>query len=388
MVPWPRWPPARARRSATGTSSAPAADPDGERPPTDWRSHFGGSAWQRLPDGEWYCHLFAREQPDLNWDNPEVRAVLPRHPAVLGRPRRRRVPRRRRARPGQGPGRAPPKPAPPRPRPAAGRDGPAVRPGRGARHLPRLADGLRRVRPAADGRRRDMVTPPAPAPTSTPDPPSSVRSSTSPCSRPHWDADQFAQRHPAVHRGPPRASAAASRGCCPATTSPARHPATRCPAGSPEDVAARRRPEPARSTPRSPRRRARAATLIMLALPGSAYLYQGEELGLLEVADLPRSRCRTRSTSDPTTSSRARRLPGPAAVDRRRPVVRLRRPRAVATATLVVSTVCGGPASRPPGKPPGALPDRPRPPAQASNRRRRRLGRASRSAGGPSPAPE
>ena len=45
----------------------------GERPPTDWRSHFGGSAWQRLPDGEWYCHLFAREQPDLNWDNAEVR---------------------------------------------------------------------------------------------------------------------------------------------------------------------------------------------------------------------------------------------------------------------------------------------------------------------------
>ena len=41
--------------------------------PSDWRSHFGGSAWERLPDGEWYCHLFAREQPDLNWDNPEVR---------------------------------------------------------------------------------------------------------------------------------------------------------------------------------------------------------------------------------------------------------------------------------------------------------------------------
>jgi alpha-glucosidase len=35
------------------------------------------------------------------------------------------------------------------------------------------------------------------------------------------------------------------------------------------------------------RRRARAATVMMLALPGSAYLYQGEELGLLEVADLP-----------------------------------------------------------------------------------------------------
>ena len=27
-----------------------------------------------MPDGQWYCHLFAREQPDLNWDNREVRA--------------------------------------------------------------------------------------------------------------------------------------------------------------------------------------------------------------------------------------------------------------------------------------------------------------------------
>ncbi|MGS0685625.1 glycoside hydrolase family 13 protein [Nakamurella sp. GG22] len=47
--------------------------PNGTEPPSDWRSHFGGSAWERLPDGQWYCHLFAREQPDLNWANEEVR---------------------------------------------------------------------------------------------------------------------------------------------------------------------------------------------------------------------------------------------------------------------------------------------------------------------------
>ena len=47
--------------------------PDGSLPPSDWVSHFGGPAWTRLPDGQWYCHLFAAEQPDLNWDNPEVR---------------------------------------------------------------------------------------------------------------------------------------------------------------------------------------------------------------------------------------------------------------------------------------------------------------------------
>ena len=47
--------------------------PDGAQPPSDWISHFGGPAWTRLPDGQWYCHLFAPEQPDLNWDNREVR---------------------------------------------------------------------------------------------------------------------------------------------------------------------------------------------------------------------------------------------------------------------------------------------------------------------------
>ncbi|MEU9641816.1 glycoside hydrolase family 13 protein [Streptomyces sp. NPDC048188] len=46
----------------------------GELPPTDWQSVFGGSAWQRVPDGQWYLHLFAPQQPDLNWENEQVRA--------------------------------------------------------------------------------------------------------------------------------------------------------------------------------------------------------------------------------------------------------------------------------------------------------------------------
>ncbi|MEU1478417.1 glycoside hydrolase family 13 protein [Streptomyces sp. NPDC005760] len=45
----------------------------GELPPTDWQSVFGGSAWRRVPDGQWYLHLFAPEQPDLDWSHPEVR---------------------------------------------------------------------------------------------------------------------------------------------------------------------------------------------------------------------------------------------------------------------------------------------------------------------------
>ncbi len=45
---------------------------NGELPPNGWQSIFGGSAWTRLPDGEWYLHLFAPEQPDLNWSHPDV----------------------------------------------------------------------------------------------------------------------------------------------------------------------------------------------------------------------------------------------------------------------------------------------------------------------------
>jgi alpha-glucosidase len=45
---------------------------DGEEPPNNWPSVFGGSAWKRVPDGQWYLHLFAPEQPDLDWTNPEV----------------------------------------------------------------------------------------------------------------------------------------------------------------------------------------------------------------------------------------------------------------------------------------------------------------------------
>lgn len=49
----------------------------GELPPNNWVSMFGGPAWTRVtnPDGtggQWYCHLFDSSQPDLNWENPAV----------------------------------------------------------------------------------------------------------------------------------------------------------------------------------------------------------------------------------------------------------------------------------------------------------------------------
>ena len=53
--------------------------PGGATPPTNWESIFGGSAWTRIQEadgswGQWYLHLFDSSQPDLNWDNAEVRA--------------------------------------------------------------------------------------------------------------------------------------------------------------------------------------------------------------------------------------------------------------------------------------------------------------------------
>jgi len=55
--------------------------PNGDLPPNNWEAVFGGCAWERVIEadgkpGQWYLHLFAIEQPDLNWENPEVRSHL------------------------------------------------------------------------------------------------------------------------------------------------------------------------------------------------------------------------------------------------------------------------------------------------------------------------
>lgn len=48
-----------------------------DKPPTNWESKFGGSAWEYVPYlDKWYLHLFDKTQPDLNWNNPEVRQEL------------------------------------------------------------------------------------------------------------------------------------------------------------------------------------------------------------------------------------------------------------------------------------------------------------------------
>ncbi len=142
------------RASAVLVPARPGAD--GEQPPNDWPSMFGGPAWTRVtePDGspgEWYLHLYAREQPDLNWDDPEVRAEFesilrfwldrgidgfridvadflvkdPALPDVAGLPRGR-------------------------PQAVGG-------PGRPARHLPAVAGGHRLLPGRAAVRRRDVA---------------------------------------------------------------------------------------------------------------------------------------------------------------------------------------------------------------------------------------
>ena len=64
---WYWWRPARP-----GTEpGAPGAEP------TNWQSYFSGSVWELDPaTGEYYLHLFSRKQPDLNWENPQVRAAV------------------------------------------------------------------------------------------------------------------------------------------------------------------------------------------------------------------------------------------------------------------------------------------------------------------------
>lgn len=63
---WYHWLPGRLDGSGAGTEA-----------PNGWQSMFSGPAWEKdVATGEWYLHLFSRKQPDLNWENPVVRLAL------------------------------------------------------------------------------------------------------------------------------------------------------------------------------------------------------------------------------------------------------------------------------------------------------------------------
>ena len=82
----PTTPPMRTHGSSTAAPSRASAKRDwyiwrdpapGGGPPNNWLSEFGGSAWEYdAASGQYYYHAFLREQPDLNWRNPAVRAAM------------------------------------------------------------------------------------------------------------------------------------------------------------------------------------------------------------------------------------------------------------------------------------------------------------------------
>ena len=259
--------PPRARRR-TATRRRPAGSPSSRASPWTRTTNPDGTP------GEWYLHLFTAEQPDLNWDHPDVRAEHEDDPAVLVRPRRRRRPHRLGGAAGQGPGaaRGPG-------RPGAGR---APAPTTATSSTTSTAAGARsptrtRARASSSARSgcrtssgsrgtcgRTSCTPPS---TSTSWPGRGTRRSL----RASIDATLAA--HAPVG--------------APATWVLSNHDVTRPVTRYGRDglvvrvraQAVRRR----RPTSTLGRRRARAAALLTAALPGSLYIYQGDELGLDEV---------------------------------------------------------------------------------------------------------
>ena len=240
---------------------------DGSEPPNNWPSIFGGPAWTRVPDGQWYLHIFAPEQPDLNFDEP----------------RGGRRPRARRCGSGStagvdgfridvAHGMAKPEGLPDmvlrgghRPARRPRRRRPAVRPGRRARGAPPDPRRARRV-PGPHGGRRGVGVRRRPARAVPPGRRTAARLQLQAAHR-RLDGRRPAGRRRRLPGRGRRHAGARPAGCCPTTTGPGTSPGT--------------------AAARSGLRRARAAALLQLALPGAAYLYNGDELGLPNVDDLP-----------------------------------------------------------------------------------------------------
>ena len=252
---------------------------DGSEPPNNWTSVFGGPAWERVEDGQWYLHLFDATQPDFNWDNPEVVAMFD---GVLAQWFDRGIDGFR-IDVAHGMAKAPGLPD---------SDTDGVNPH--AWNQPAVHDIHRRWRKIADGYDRELtlvgeawVDPGHAADYIRPDElqqvfyfdltqqpfeaaafRASVEAAYAPLSADHGVPTWTLNNHD-VHRSISRYGLVE-----PEPTVSA----------DPLVLLTRRR---GRVDVELGTRRATAALLFMLALPGSVYLYQGEELGLPEVQDLP-----------------------------------------------------------------------------------------------------
>ena len=260
--------------------------PAGDEAPNNWQSAFGGPAWTRVsePDGrpgQWYLHLFAPEQPDLDWDSPEVRdefeAILRfwfdrgidgfRIDVAHGLVKEAGLP-------DVAPGVATAWPVPP--------DHPHWdRPG-----IHEIHRGWRRVADAYDPPRilvGEVTVTDQPRLTAYLRPDELNGAFNFLFMESEWDA--------AALRGAiDRSLASHARVRTLPTWVLSNHDATRhvTRLGRPfTGIRTRAEDDVLPSDVALGRRRARAAALLMLALPGAAYLYQGEELGLPEVEDLP-----------------------------------------------------------------------------------------------------
>jgi alpha-glucosidase len=248
--------------------------PDGEQPPNDWISAFSGPAWTRVtgPDGrpgQWYLHTFAPEQPDLDWTNPDVLAEfddiirfwfdrgvdgirVDAAPAMMKAPGLPDA--------GHAPGAA---------------FETWLWPSSPQWDRPEVHDILRRWRVLADRYDGDRLMV-SEAVVSSPErlaayvrPDELHQSFNFQFLRCRWDAAELraaVQETVASHD-----AVGASPTWVLSSHDEVRH-LTRLAPGADHEQA---------------ERRARAAALLLLGLPGSAYLYQGEELGLPEVLGLP-----------------------------------------------------------------------------------------------------
>ena len=240
----------------------------GDEPPNDWSSLFGGSGWARVTErdggpGQWYLHLFHPDQPDLDWTNPEVRTEFE---SILRFWLDRGVDGFR-IDVAHGLAKDPEMPD------LAGRYEPWTK-AEGHPHwdLDEVHDVYRAWRRVSDGYPGDRsfvaeAWVQSPARLARYLRTDELHTAFNPdLLEAPWDAG-------AIRKAIETSMAELAKVGAPATWVLSNHDVTR-------EVT--RYGGGALGT-----RRARAAAMLMLALPGGAYLYQGEELGLPEVAELP-----------------------------------------------------------------------------------------------------